>query len=88
MSLRNTTKKYYPDRDYKVVPLHNPELMIIQTGGKSVEEVKDRVLEIAKRTILFIGHEVQGELIPVEEAFKTVPKTMEDYKVTHVVVYA
>ena len=81
-------KKYYPDRDYKVVPLHNPELMIIQTGGKSGEEVKDRVLEIAKRTILFIGHEVQGELIPVEEAFKTVPKTMEDYKVTHVVVYA
>ena len=81
-------KKYYPDRDYKVVPLHNPELMIIQTGGKSVEEVKDRVLEIAKRTILFIGHEVLGELIPVEEAFKTVPKTMEDYKVTHVVVYA
>ena len=81
-------KKYYPDRDYKVVPLHNPELMIIQTGGKSVEEVKDRVLEIAKNTIIFIGHEVQGELIPVEEAFKTVPKTMEDYKVTHVVVYA
>ena len=81
-------QKYYPDRDYKVVPLHNPELMIIQTGGKSVEEVKDRVLETAKRTILFIGHEVQGELIPVEEAFKTVPKTMEDYKVTHVVVYA
>ena len=81
-------KKYYPDRDYKVVPLHNPELMIIQTGGKSVEEVKDRVLEITKRTILFIGHDVQGKLIPVEEAFKTVPKTMEDYKVTHIVVYA
>ena len=80
-------KKYYPDRDYKVVPLHNPELMIIQTGGKSVEEVKDRVLETSKRTILFIEHEVQGELIPVEEAFKTVPKTMEEYKVTHVVVY-
>ena len=87
-SFEEYNKKYYPDRDYKVVPLHNPELMIIQTGGKSVEEVKDRVLEIAKRTILFIGHEVQGELIPVEEAFKTVPKTMEDYKVTHVVVYA
>ena len=81
-------KKYYPDRDYKVVPLHNPELMIIQTGGKSVEEVKDRVLEIVKRSIIFIGHEVQGGLIPVEEAFKTVPTTMEDYKVTHVVVYA
>ena len=81
-------KKYYPDRDYKVVLLNRPEMMIIQTGGKSVEEVKDRVLETAKRTILFIGHEVQGELIPVEEAFKTVPKTMEDYKVTHVVVYA
>ena len=87
-SFEEYNKKYYPDRDYKVVPLHNPELMIIQTGGKSVEEVKDRVLETAKRTILFIGHEVQGELIPVEEAFKTVPKTMEDYKVTHVVVYA
>ena len=87
-SFEEYNKKYYPDRDYKVVPLHNPELMIIQTGGKSVEEVKDRVLEIAKNTILFIGHDVQGELIPVEEAFKTVPKTMEDYKVTHVVVYA
>lgn len=90
--LQNTfeeyNKKYYPDRDYKIVPLNRPEMMIIQTGGKSVDEVKDRVLEIAKRTILFIGHEVQGELIPVEEAFKTVPNTMEDYKVTHVVVYA
>ena len=87
-SFEEYNKKYYPDRDYKVVLLNRPEMMIIQTGGKSVEEVKDRVLETAKRTILFIGHEVQGELIPVEEAFKTVPKTMEDYKVTHVVVYA
>ena len=81
-------KKYYPDRDYKVVPLNRPEMMIIQTGGKSVEEVKDRILEITKRSITFIGHEVQGELIPDEEAFKTVPQVMKDYKVTHVVVYA
>lgn len=87
-SFEEYNKKFYPDKEYKVVCLNRPELMIIQTGGKSVEEVKDRVLEITKRTILFIGHEVQGELIPVEEAFKTVPKTMEDYKVTHVVVYA
>ena len=81
-------KKYYPDRDYKVVPLNRPEMIIIQTGGKSVEEVKDRILEITKRSITFIGHEVQGELIPDEEAFKTVPQVMKDYKVTHVVVYA
>lgn len=87
-SFEEYNKKFYPDKEYKVVCLNRPELMIIQTGGKSVEEVKDRVLEITKRTILFIGHGVQGELIPVEEAFKTVPKTMEDYKVTHVVVYA
>ena len=90
--LQNTfeeyNKKYYPDRDYKIVPLNRPEMMIIQTGGKSIENAKDRIIEVVKRTILFIGHEVQGELIPVEEAFKTVPKTMEDYKVTHVVVYA
>ena len=90
--LQNTfeeyNKKYYPDRDYKIVPLNRPEMMIIQTGGKSIENAKDRIIEVVKRTILFIGHEVQGELIPVEEVFKTVPKTMEDYKVTHVVVYA
>ena len=81
-------KKYYPDRDYKVVPLNRPEMMIIQTGGKSVEEVKDRILEITKRSITFIGHEVQGELIPDEEAFKTVPQVIKDYKVTHVVIYS
>ena len=81
-------KKYYPDRDYKVVPLNRPDMMIIQTGGKSVEEVKDRILEIAKSSITFIGHEVQGELIPDEEVFKTVPQVMKDYKVTHVVIYA
>ena len=81
-------KKYYPDRDYKVVPLNRPDMMIIQTGGKSVEEVKDRVLEITKRSITFIGHEVQKEIAPIEKVFNTVPQVMKDYKVTHVVIYA
>ena len=91
-SLKDTfeeyNKKYYPDRDYKVVPLINPEMMVIQTGGKSVEEVKDRVLEIVKRYITFIGYEVQKEIAPIEKVFNTVPQVMKDYKVTHVVIYA
>ena len=80
-------KKYYPDRDYQVVPVHKPEWMIVQTGGKSLEDAKDRILEIVKKYITFIGGEEHKELIPIEEAFKTVPNVMKNYKVTHVVIY-
>ena len=81
-------KKYYPDRDYKVVPLNRPDMMIIQTGGKSVEDVKDRILEITKSSITYIGHDVQEELLPIDQVLNVVPMVMKDYKVTHVVVYA
>ena len=81
-------KKYYPDRDYKVIPLRNPELMIIQTGGKSIEDAKDRILKIVKGRVTFIGRETQEELVPIEKVFNTVPQVMKDYKVTHAVVYA
>lgn len=81
-------KKYYPDRDYKVVPLNRPDMMIIQTGGKSVEEVKDRVLEITKRSITFIGRDAQEEFLPIGQVLNVVPMVMKDYKVTHVVIYA
>ena len=81
-------KKYYPDRDYKIIPLRNPELMIIQTGGKSIEDAKDRILKIVKGRVTFIGRETQEELVPIEKAFNTVPQVMKDYKVTHAVVYA
>ena len=80
-------KKYYPDRDYQVVPVHKPEWMIVQTGGKSLEDAKDRILEIVKKYITFIGGEKHKELIPIEEAFKTVPNVMKNYKVTHIVIY-
>ena len=62
--------------------------MIIQTGGKSVEEVKDRILEITKSSITFIGHDVQEELLPIDQVLNVVPMVMKDYKVTHVVIYA
>lgn len=78
-------KKYYPDRDYKIIPLRNPELMIIQTGGKSIEDAKDRILKIVKGRVTFIGREMQEELIPIEKVFNTVPQVMKDYKVTHAV---
>ena len=80
-------KKYYPDRDYKVIPLRNPELMIIQTGGKSIEDAKDRILKIVKGRVTFIGRETQEELVPIEKVFNTVPQVMKDYKVTHAVAY-
>ena len=80
-------KKYYPDRDYKIIPLRNPELMIIQTGGKSIEDAKDRILKIVKGRVTFIGREAQEELVPIEKVFNTVPQVMKDYKVTHAVVY-
>ena len=83
-------KTYYPDRDYKVIPLHNPQLMIVQTGGNSIEEVKDQVMRIVKRhvTLVTFGGDVNEYLRPVEEVFKgNVPKELQDNKVTHVVAY-
>ena len=93
-SLKDTfeeyNKKYYPNRDYKVVRL-SAQLMIIQTGGKSLEEVKDRIIKIVKGSFDIIGREArkaQEELIPIEELFTIVPQCVKDYDVTHAIIYA
>ena len=89
-SFEEYNKTYYPDRDYKIIPLHKPQLMIVQTGGNSIEEVKDQVMRIVKRHVILVtfGGDVKEYLRPVEEVFKgTVPQELQDNKVTHVVAY-
>lgn len=80
-------KKYYPDRDYKVVPLHRQELMVIQTGGESIEKVKEHILNTIKQRIMIMGYEPREELLPIDKVFKDVPKDLSDLKVTHAVTY-
>ena len=80
-------KKYYPDRDYKVYVLTNHNMLIIETGGKSIEDVKETVLKIVKSKIVIIGHDMKEELRPVEDVFEKVPQVLLDKKVTHVVTY-
>lgn len=80
-------KKYYPDRDYKVVPLHRPELMVIQTGGESIEKVKEHILNTLKQRIMIMGYVPREELLPIDKVFKDVPKNLSDLKVTHAVTY-
>lgn len=87
-SFEEYNKKYYPDRDYKVVPLNRPEMMIIQTGGKSLENAKDRIIKVVKKTVTFVGSDAQEELLPIDQVFNVVPMVMKDYKVTHAVIYA
>ena len=87
-SFEEYNKKYYPDSDYKVVPLNRPEMMIIQTGGKSIENVKDRIVEVVKKSVTIVGRDAQEELLPIDQVFNVVPMVMKDYKVTHAVIYA
>ena len=77
-------KKFYPDKEYKVVLLNRPELMIVQTGGKSLEDAKDRIMEIVNKTVIFVGSEDRGKLHPIDQVFNVVPMVMKDYGVTHV----
>lgn len=86
-SFEEYNKKYYPDKDYKVVPLSNPQLMIIQTGGKSLENAKDRIIEIVKKSVTVVGREAQGDLHPIDQVFNVVPRVMKDYDVTHALTY-
>ena len=80
---------YYPDRDYKVIPMPNPQYMIIQTGGKSIEDVKETVLKILKSHFQLIGPngDAKEELKPVEDVWNVIPQVILDNKVTHVVAY-
>ena len=87
-SFEEYNKKYYPDRDYKVVLLNRPEMMIIQTGGKSLENAKDRIIEVVKKSVTIVGRDAQEELLPIDQVFNVVPMVMKDYKVTHAVIYA
>lgn len=87
-SFEEYNKKYYPDRDYKIVRLNRPDMMIIQTGGKSIEDAKDRIIEVVNKTVTFVGHDAQEELLPIDQVFNVVPMVMKDYKVTHAVIYA
>lgn len=87
-SFEEYNKKYYPDRDYKIVRLNRPDMMIIQTGGKSIEDAKDRIIEVVKKSVTIVGHDAQEELLPIDQVFNVVPMVMKDYKVTHAVIYA
>lgn len=82
-SFEEYNKKFYPDKEYKVVLLNRPELMIVQTGGKSLEDAKDRIMEIVNKTVTFIGSEDRGKLYPIDQVFNVVPMVMKDYGVTH-----
>lgn len=82
-SFEEYNKKFYPDKEYKVVRLNRPELMIIQTGGKSLEDAKDRIIEIVNKTVTFVGSEDRGKLYPIDQVFNVVPMVMKDYNVTH-----
>lgn len=87
-SFEEYNKKFYPDKEYKVVRLNRPDMMIIQTGGKSIEDAKDRIIEVVNKTVTFVGHDAQEELLPIDQVFNVVPMVMKDYKVTHAVIYA
>ena len=87
-SFEEYNKKFYPDKEYKVVRLNRPDMMIIQTGGKSIEDAKDRIIEVVKKSVTIVGHDAQEELLPIDQVFNVVPMVMKDYKVTHAVIYA
>lgn len=87
-SFEEYNKKFYPDKEYKVVRLNRPDMMIIQTGGKSIEDAKDRIIKVVKKTVTFVGSDAQEELLPIDQVFNVVPMVMKDYKVTHAVIYA
>ena len=61
--------------------------MIIQTGGKSLENAKDRIIEIVKKSVTVVGREAQGDLHPIDQVFNVVPLVMKDYDVTHALTY-
>ena len=84
----NYNHRFYPDRDYKVIPLEYGT-MIIQTGGKSLEEVKDRILRVAEGSFILLGRKAKKDMVTVEKAFNSnpIPQILKDNKVTHVITY-
>lgn len=78
---------YYPNKNYKIIFLKNDQAIIIQTGGKSIEEVRERVLDTVKRSVLILGDDVREDLIPIEDVYETIPQILVDNKVTHLVIY-
>ena len=79
-------KKVYPGRELKVAVL-NPFEMIVQTGGKSIEDVQKRLLDAVKYSNYIIGRQPEEKLIPIDQSFKVRPKWMDDYKVGYMVTY-
>ena len=81
-------KTYYPDRNYEVKTMPRASMLIIQTGGKSVEDAKETIMKIFKRTLVIMGHEMTEEFVTVEDAYKgNVPQLLKDNGVTHVIAY-
>lgn len=81
-------KTYYPDRNYEVKTMPRASMLIIQTGGKDIEDAKETIMKIFKRSLTIIGHEMTEELVTVEDAYKgNVPQLLKDNGVTHVIAY-
>lgn len=81
---------YYPDRGYEVKTMPRASMLIIQTGGKSIEDAKETIMKIFKSTltIVTLDHKTTEELVTVEDAYNgNVPKLLKDNGVTHVIAY-
>ena len=63
--------------------------MIIQTGGKSLEEVKERILHVVEGSFVLLGRKAKKDMLTVEKAFNSnpIPQILKDNKVTHVITY-
>ena len=79
-------RKFYPGRELKVAIL-NPFEMIVQTAGKSIEDVQKRLLDTVKYSNIIIGCQPEEKLITLDQSFKVRPKWMDDYKVGYMVTY-
>ena len=81
-------EKYYPTKDYKVKTMPRASMLIVQMGGKDIEDVKETIMKIFKSRLVIMGHDMHEELLPVEKAYKgDVPQLLKDNGVTHVIAY-
>ena len=80
--------KYYPSKKYSVLTMPRDSMLIIQMGGKDIEDVKKTIMGIFKSRLVIMGHEMHEELVPVEKAYKgDVPELLKVNGVTHVIAY-
>lgn len=83
-------REFYLDRNFQTAVFNSGQLVVIQSGEKSLVDLQERIEKPIRRSILVMGNKDHHfNTVPIEDGFKSgVPDALKKYNITHIIFHS